>query len=244
MQLADFHIHIAEAVPAIRQESGIGRVIRTGQDCAEAVRGRIVLTGEELQLVQPLLFEDDGALGALYFPAKAAFVSPGDAAGTNVAMHAVLELHKCRNHVVIVDRLAAAFVLRVLTLAMDNGDVADNTLDGRAGQVVRDADDMAENVAIGTGARLIARHAPGPGTRFVRLVIDVIAAEEGRHPSDGAALDQPAGMGDSRILGVVVADDRLAGTAACGLRHRLRIAEPCRHRLFTPHMFAGCERGN
>ena len=72
---------------------------------------------------------------------------------------------------------------------MDNGDVADNTLDGRAGQVVRDADDMAENVAIGTGARLVARHAPGPGTVAIGLVIDVIAAEEGGDPADGAGFD-------------------------------------------------------
>lgn len=78
-------------------------MIRTGQDGAEAVRVRIVLAGEELQLVQPLLFEDDGAVGAVYFPAKAAFVSPSDLGGTDVAVHAVLELHKCRNHVVIVN---------------------------------------------------------------------------------------------------------------------------------------------
>ena len=127
---------------------------------------------------------------------------------------------------------------------MDNGDVADNTLDGRAGQVVRDADDMAENVAIGTGARLVARHAPGPGTVAIGLVVDVIAAEEGGDPADGAGFDQAVCVGDGRILGVVVTDDGLAAAGRGCIGHRLRIGKRCRHRLFTPHMFAGCERRN
>ena len=127
---------------------------------------------------------------------------------------------------------------------MHNGDVADHTLDGRSGQVMRDADDMAENIAIGAGARLVARHAPGPGALAIRLVVDVIAAEEGRNAPDGAGFDQPPRMGDGRILRVVVADDGLAGAVGGGLGHGLRIAKRCRHRLFTPDMLAGAKRRN
>ena len=127
---------------------------------------------------------------------------------------------------------------------MDNGDVADNTLDGRAGKIVGDAYHMAENVTIGAGAGLVTRHAPGPGTVAIGFVIDVITAEEGGDPADGTGFDQAACVGDSRILGVVVTDDGLTAAVGSGICHRLRIGKRCRHRLFTPHMFAGCERGN
>ena len=55
-------------------------------------------------------------------PAKAAFIAPGHAAGADMAVYAVLELHQRGHHVVIVDGLAGALVLRVLpfpcTMAM------------------------------------------------------------------------------------------------------------------------------
>ena len=73
-----------------------------------------------------------------------------------MAMHTILELDEGGDHIVIIDLFPAAGLFRVVTFLMDDRDIADDAFDGGPGELMRDAYDMAQHIAIGASPRLIA----------------------------------------------------------------------------------------
>src|SRR6185312_14557240 len=99
----------AEPMPRRRNEAVIGGVYRRREHGAKALLGRVSVGGEELEFVEALLVEQDGALRAEDLQRDAALAAPGRAVERQGARDATGELEQHAGDVESFDGATATF---------------------------------------------------------------------------------------------------------------------------------------